>query len=346
MKNNMVYMVHGIKVVNAMWNAAFTKNAKQNSEGLMYGSPQALGYAIKDQLERDGYNILYKKMVDETGVMDLKGCFESKMGIVGQDKFKDKKFNTENNIKSILLNNFEDVINFGTVFTAKPYKTFGIHGAMQIGFGVNKYSETEELISEMLPCFSAENGKDKVKAEDTKNKTNDNAEKNENENETEEEKLKSNTLGEQYILDKAHFLYDTTLNPFQYSNLIGVVPGFEGYKEDNYQRFKLASIRAVSNLNSKSKKGCTNEFAMFVETKDDVRDTIDLNCLSDYINVSEKEDGTVIYDLSNLASLLNDVKEDIKSIEIFYDDRLMCLIGEIENAEYFNIKTRRKINKK
>lgn len=328
MKKNMVYMVHGVKVVNAMWNASFTKNAKQNSDGIMYGSPQAFGYAIKDQLERDGYNILYRKMINESGVMDLKDCFEVKAGIAGQNKSKDKKFNTENNIKSILLNSFEDVINFGTVFTAKPYKTFGIHGAMQIGFGINKYSDTEEMISEMLPCFSAENGKEKSK---------------DNGSENEEEKLRSNTLGEQYVLDKAHFLYDTTLNPFQYSNMIGIVPDFEGYKEENYERFKLASIRAVSNLNSKSKKGCTNEFALFVETKDDVRDTIDLNCLSDYINVNEDEDSVVTYDLSSLASLLNDVKNDIKSVEVFYDNRLMKLVGTIENAKYFNIKTRKEI---
>ncbi|MGU8835657.1 type I CRISPR-associated protein Cas7 [Clostridium perfringens] len=317
MKKNMVYMLIGIRVRMAMWNASFSKYAKQNSMGEEYGSPQALGFAIKEQLHRDGYNILYRKQVNDKGVMDLKAVFESKIGSVN------KALKTEKDVKEILFKKFTDIVNFGTTFTAKGYPSFGVTGAVQIGVAQNKFKGTETIVNDMLPCFSAENAKKKKDEKD-------------------DEKLTSNTLGEQILLDKAHFLYDVTLNPFQYKDLVKELDDFNGYTEEDYNVFKKASMRAVSNLNSKSKKGCTNEFAMYVETNDDVKDTIDLNCLGEYVEVYEK-DGKTVYDLRELASLLYDVKNSIKSIEIYYDNRLLNLVGSIENAKFFNIKTGRKI---
>lgn len=323
MKRNMVYGIIGIRVRMAMWNASFSKTANQTSLGEIFGSPQALGYAIKEQLNRDGYKVLYRRRLNEDGVMSLQDSFEY---LTGEDN---KTLNTESKLKKVLFDNFEDIIHFGTVFAAPKYRSFGICGAVQIGVGANKYADTEHVVTEVLSCFSAENAKKEAKAK-------------KGETDADKTTAKSNTLGEKIVLDKAHYLYDVTINPFQYEEMTNEIEGFEGYKEEHYQSFKKASLKAVSNLNSKAKKGCTNEFALYVETKDEIRDSIDLNCLGEYVSVYE-EDGLTVYNLEKVASLLGDVKEDLKSVEVYYDNRLIKLVGNIEDAKYFNIKTRKEL---
>lgn len=312
MKKNMVYGMIGIKVVNSMWNASMSKEAKQNCCGDIYASSQALGYADKEQLERDGYNILYRKVTGEKGDFTLREAFELKTGTTT----KVNKKLTANEMKALLFK-FEDVIRYGTTFTAYDgVLSFGIRGAIQIGIGVNKYEDTQHMINDMASCFKA----DKQKEDDST----------------------KSTLGSQMLLDRAHIVYDFTINPYEYEQYIGVVKGFEGFSEDNYNSFKKSIIKCVSNMNSKSKKGCSNEFALFIETKDEIRDSIDLNCLSEYVTVDVINNKT-IYNLEIVADLLNDVKDDLKSIEVYYDHRAMEIIGELPNAKYFNIRTRREV---
>jgi CRISPR-associated protein Csh2 len=316
MKQNMVYGVFGIKVRNSMWNASLEGEAKQDSYENIYSSSQAFGYADKEQLERDGHNVLYRKVVGEKGDLTLKEAFELKTNT----NTKDNKKLTANEMKAMLFK-FEDVIRYGTTFTAYDgVLSFGICGAIQIGIGVNKYNATEHVVNDMMTCFKAD--KKEVKGE---------------------EATKS-SLGNQVLLDKAHIVYDFIINPFEYKKYINIIKDFKGFTEEHYTNFKKTSLKCVSNLNSKSKKGCTNEFAMFVESKDEVRDNIDLNCLGEYIKVDiDRENDTVIYDLSLVADLLNEVKDDLKSVEIYYDHRIMKLIGTIEGAKYFNIKTRKEL---
>ena len=314
-KNNMVYMVYGVKIRNSMWNAGMDGYQKSNTASEMIGSSQAYGYTLKEQLERDGYSILYRKMSNENGDMTLKEVFEFKTGT--NTKANEKLKPAE--LQGMLLS-FEDVVNFGTTFTAyKGALSFGIRGAFQIGIGANKYEDSEEFDNTMMTCFKADKKEVKGGAEATKS-----------------------SLGNQILIDKAHILYDATLNPYQYDQYIGSVPEFEGYTEENYKRIKNVSLKCVSNTNTKSKKGCTNEFGIFVEMKDKVRDNIDLNCMSEYIAV-DIVDGKVVYNLEQLSDLLNDVKEELKSVEVYYDHRTMELVGEIEKAKYFNIKTRKEI---
>ncbi|MGL4761024.1 MAG: type I CRISPR-associated protein Cas7 [Sarcina sp.] len=315
MKQNMVYGVFGIKVRNSMWNASLDGEAKQDSYENIYSSSQSFGYADKEQLERDGYNVLYRKVTGEKGDLTLKEAFELKTST----NTRDNKKLTANEMKALLFK-FEDVIRYGTTFTAYDgILSFGICGAIQIGIGVNKYTDTQHIINDMMTCFKADKKEVKEGEESTKS-----------------------SLGSQVLLDKAHIVYDFTINPFEYEKYTKVIKNFEGFTEEHYKNFKKTSLKCVSNLNSKSKKGCTNEFGMFVESKDEIRDNIDLNCLGEYIKVDIVDD-VVIYDLSLVADLLNEVKEDLKSVEIYYDHRIMKLVGKIEGAKYFNIKTRREL---
>ena len=315
MKKNMVYGLVGIRVRNSMWNANLEGEAKQDSYQNIYSSSQALGYADKEQLERDGYNVLYRKVTGDSGDLTLKEVFELKTGT----KTAANKKLTANEMKALLFK-FEDVIRYGTTFTAYDgVLSFGICGAIQIGIGLNKYNYTQHMINDMMTCFKADKKNVKEGEESTKS-----------------------SLGSQLLLDKAHIVYDITINPFEYEKYMKVVPEFKGFTEENYTSFKKTIIKCVSNLNSKSKKGCTNEFALFVETKDDVRDSIDLNCMTEYLKV-EIAEYMVIYDLTILADLLNEVKGSLKSVEVYYDHRTMKLVGDIESAKYYNIKTRKEL---
>ena len=315
MKKNMVYGLIGIRVRNSMWNANLDGEAKQDSYENIYSSSQALGYADKEQLERDGYNILYRKVTGDNGDLTLKEVFELK---TNTKTVANKKL-TANEMKALLFK-FEDIIRYGTTFTAYDgVLSFGICGAVQIGIGVNKYKQTQHMINDMMTCFKADKKNEKAGEEATKS-----------------------SLGSQLMLDKAHIVYDFTINPFEYKKYIKVVPEFKGFTEDNYTSFKKSIIKCVSNLNSKSKKGCTNEFALFVETNDDIRDSIDLNCLGEYVKVDIVED-IVVYDISLLADLLNEVEASLKSVEIYYDHRTMKLIGDINKVKCLNIKTRKEL---
>ncbi|WP_066869398.1 type I CRISPR-associated protein Cas7 [Clostridium mediterraneense] len=315
MKKNMVYGLIGISVKNGNYNASFDKSPKQNSLGEIYASPQSLGFAIKHQLEKDGYKILYKRSVGEEGVRNLKESFESKTGQELKNKI------TENEVKSILFKEFMDIRQFGCTFALSP--NFGIMGANQIGFGHNKYAETEEIISELLAPFSADNNKKKEKSNE------------------DDEKLKNNTLGEQVLVDEAHYFHSIVINPYEYEQYVGVIDGFEGYTQEDYKAFKDASMIAVSNYNSKSKTGCQNSFALYIETKDDIKNKINLNALDRYVKVYKEE--KIIYDIGDLSAIVNDLKESIKSVELYYNPYIVELKHNIEDVKLFNIITKKEL---
>ena len=309
-KNNMVYGIIGVGVRNGNYNASFDRTPKQNSLGEMYASPQCLGFAIKEQLNKEGCKILYRKSIGEKGVRKLEETFEH----LTETKLDAKKM-TENDVKEIMFKQFIDIRLFGCTFAVAP--NFGIKGAIQIGMGFNKYEDTEILISELLAPFAAEK----------KEKKND-------------EDKQSNTLGEQIIVDEAHYVHGFTIDPYEYEQYIGMVKDFEGFTDEDYAVFKNASLISVSNYNSKSKAGCQNEFSIFVETNNDVKNLINLNAMEQYITIYKEN--KVVYDLTELSKILNDIKDNIKSVEIYYNPYTLEIKHNLD-AKIYSIITRKEI---
>ena len=57
----------------------------------------------------------------------------------------------------------------------------------------------------------------------------------------------------------------------------------DGYTEEDYQKFKEASLVSATYFNTNAKVGCENEFALFVETDENLY----LPNLSEYINLKK-----------------------------------------------------------
>lgn len=304
--NKRVYGVIGIKSVMANWNADFEGNPKTISDGKIFGSDKALKYPMKKMWQSEGEKVLYIKSfkVDEKDKKlrprSLKERYEF---IFNVDDLKKQK---ESNL--VLKNLFDaiDVKNFGATF-AEEGNNIGITGAVQIAQGFNKYEDSQTEEQQILSPF-----RDGTK-----------------------EDADQSTLGTKIVSDEAHYVYHFAINPDVYADFVemGVT---DGYTEEDYERFKEAALTSATSFNTNSKVGCENELAVFIETDK----TAYLPDLSQYVffkkadNESEKD----IIKL-NFDSILNDIKDKIKSVEIYYNPYTTEIKTDIDNAKMMNIFT-------
>lgn len=305
--NNKCFGIIGLNCVNSNWNGDFTGSPrKQNGE--FVASPFAIKYAIKNQWNKSqkvlgfkSYEVIKKNKTKVFSLRDLKQRF---IYLTGQDPTKISK---EEIIP--LLMSCIDVFNFGTAFAIKD-KNISIQGAIQFNTGINKYEGASVERVEVLSPFR---NSSKVDSEQT-------------------------TIGDRAYLTEAHFFYNFTVNPHNYDVFADVIDGFEGYTREAYEQFKETSLSAVSNLNSVSKVGCENEFAMFVELKEESL----ANCNNiNHLVAFRKEDGINVIDLELVTNELKALEDDIASIEIYYNPNTTKL-ENAPNANLFNINRPKK----
>ena len=244
-----------------------------------------------------------------------------------------------------------DVKNFGATF-AEAGCNIAITGAVQIGQGFNKYIDTNAEEQDILSPFKDAKAKEKneVKAK-AKAKAN-----NLSEDDIEVKDAQNSTLGTKITSNEAHYFYPFVINPLAYKELVdlGVT---EGYTEEDYQNFKRTALVSATAFETNSKVGCENEFAVFVETQSDTY----LPNLSEYVTFSKDEDeenkniedkdlkdikdkNINVIDLKNLADILNDMSQQIKSVEIYYNPYTTKLANkDMKFAKYFNIITSKEV---
>lgn len=316
--NKRVYGVLGISSVMANWNADFSGYPKTTSNGDVFGSDKAFKYPMKKMWEDAGEKVLYIKSMKiaenkgETVLVPrtLKERYEQIFNVPDLKKSKD--------IKQVLENLFSaiDVKNFGATF-AEEGSNISITGAVQIGQGFNKYDESEAQEQNILSPFQDSRAKDKNK---------------------DGEEAKNSTLGTKIISNEAHYFYPFAINSNTYNNFVemGVT---EGYTEEDYAKFKAASLTAATSFSTNSKAGCENEFGLFVETEENLY----LPNMDKYIIFTKGEDNQKNVIEITCSKLLNEVSDRIKSIEIYYNPETTQLKCDIENVKYFNIFTAKEI---
>lgn len=145
-----------------------------------------------------------------------------------------------------------------------------------------------------------------------------------------------------------HIIYPFVINPLAYKELVdlGIT---EGYTEEDYQNFKRTALVSATAFATNSKVGCENEFAVFVETQSDTY----LPNLSEYVTFSKDEDeenkdiedkNINVIGLKNLVDILNDMSQQIKSVEIYYNPYTTKLANkDMKFAKYFNIITSKEV---
>ena len=297
--NNRVYGVVGIKSKMANWNADFSGRPKTTSDGNIFGSDKAFKYPIKKMWEANGEKVLYvKSYKSEKDSLQARTLAERFEQIFGKKvkEIKDKKEVIKYLFSAI------DVQNFGATF-AEEKNNISITGAVQIGQGLNKYEESTTETIEILSPFTD------AKKEDAKN----------------------TSIGKKIVSNEAHYFYPFSINPENYNIYTSEIEELEGYTKESYELFKKGCLVAATAYNTNSKAGCENEFAIFVECKENSK--LYLANLDEYINF-EKQDEKDIIDLTKLMNILNqeDVKQEIEKIEIYYNSYTTKLVGDINNA--------------
>lgn len=313
--NNNVFGLIGLGVRNSNWNAGFDKLPKRDGNDIIKGSTYALQYCMKNQWMNRGERILGMKTHKVNGscnklserYFDIFNEEDKKVDAKDKDDVKQKKIEAvRNNLLSC-----KDINNFGIAYTGA--NSMSIKGVVQFTDGINKFEDTNIVEEQILSPYANSSKEDTT----------------------------TSTLGTKFTTDEAHYVYDFSLFPKEYSKYI--TEGYKGYTEEDYKDFKETSLIAVSNYNSKAKAGCKNEFAMFIEVKEECNYLLDLNYLQDYVKVY-KEDKT-IYDLTLLGELLNKVIDKIKNIEVYYNPRTILVNGldEINTINKFDIITREEV---
>lgn len=312
-----VYGVIGISSIMANWNADFTGYPKTTSDGETFGSDKALKYPMKKMWDNSGDKVLYIKSMklseDKKGNIQLvpRALNERYEQIFDVKSLKDCK-----DTKEVLTNLFKavDVKNFGATF-AEGGKNISITGAVQIGQGFNKYDGTNPEEQQILSPFR-DASKDNAKPDS--------------------EEAKNSTLGSKIVSNEAHYFYPFTINPKAYKEFVelGVT---EGYTEDDYKKFKKASLVSATSFATNSKEGCENEFALFVETDEDVY----LPNLSQYVEFEKGEDKNTI--TITCCDLINELSDRIKSVEIYYNPYTTDIKSEIKGAKVYNIFTQKEV---
>ncbi|WP_252238901.1 type I CRISPR-associated protein Cas7 [Clostridium sp. VAP51] len=314
--NKRVYGVIGISSVMANWNADFTGYPKTTSNGDTFGSDKALKYPMKKMWDNNGEKVLYIKSMrfsEKKGEVQLvpralKERYEQIFNVEDLKKCK--------NTKDVLVNLFSaiDVKNFGATF-AEEGNNISITGAVQIGQGFNKYEDTNPEEQQILSPFR-DGSKDNAKPDS--------------------EEAKNSTLGTKIVSNEAHYFYPFTINPLAYKEFVdlGVT---NGYTEENYNKFKKTSLVSATSFATNSKVGCENEFALFVETEEELY----LPNLSEFVIFNKGEDKNIIK--LECSDLINSVCDKVKRIEIYYNPYTITLESEIKGAKIYNIFTQEEV---
>lgn len=312
MMNKRVYGVIGIASIMANWNADFSGNPKSLYDGTIYGSDKAVKYPMKKMWESEGKKVVYIKSMKliegkegtALGPRSLSERYKQLFNVEDEKECKDSKKVLTNLMSAI------DVKNFGATFAEKG-NNISITGAVQFGQGINKCEDSNIVEQNILSPFR-DGSKD----------------------ETGKEEAKNSTLGTKIVTDKAHYFYPFSINPMAYRELIdiGVTTG---YTEQDYTDFKRAALSGASSYSSNAKEGCENEFALFVEVKQDTY----LPNLGAYITFVSDDINTIRID----SAIFNEMKEDILSIEIYYNPVTTKLESSIDIAKVYNIVTKKEV---
>jgi len=265
-----VYGSIGIKAKMANWNADFTGRPKTVSNGDIFGSDKALKYPMKKMWLNEDKNVMYiKTWKDEVTPNKLGERYASLFEPI------DKKKTITKDVMRNLFNCI-DVKNFGATF-AEEGQNISITGAVQFGQGFNKFEDTNVEVQDILSPF----------ADSTK------------------DDAKQSTLGTKTTVDEAHYFYGFSINPKAYDEYKHIVDNAE-YTQKDYVEFKKVALCSATAYSTNSKFGCENEFAVFVECKED---DVYLPDLSDYIEFDSEERSI---DLSKLEKLIDGKYEKVE----------------------------------
>lgn len=297
-----VYGIIGVSSLMSNWNADFTGNPKSTLDGRIFGSDKALKYSFRKLWNDHGRKVLYFKTLkkDNLQPMELDEKYEELFGEGEKSGSKKAKGDKELIVLSNLFNTV-DGKQFGITFPSKKYSQFSVTGAVQIKQGYNFYKNTVN-IQDVLSPFKNSNNKD----------------------------ADNSSIGKMIFTDETHYFYPFIINPMAYKEYekLGLT---NGYTEEDYKLFKETALKSVTALNSASKFGCSNEFALFIETDE----FLDMPVIDRFLSYEKRTNESKAKIKFNLNSVLELYKKDIKKVEVYYNPDFIEFETDLENVETF-----------
>ncbi len=296
---NRVFGCAIVKAINANYNADFSGQPRTLPNGTVYATDKAFKYTVKNYL-KDVYpkeTVFYFKSLNEN--MNPISLDETYKKYFKKDADKDKKEVSKNLLTCI------DIRLFGATFAGKT--NISVHGPVQVNHAVNIWSENHIYNEQITSPFS--------------NKSNDpDAEKG------------MTTIGRQARLEEGHYLHHFSINPQNLCDITSLA-GEDCAKltDDDIAKLKEAMRRGATWYDSASKAGCENEMLVWVQLKADSKAVLP-NFTDLIVLQSEKEEGKCVYDFAKLTVVLNNIVNEIESIDVFYNKQTCKLVNLPEKA--------------
>lgn len=293
-----------VKAINSNYNADFSGQPRTLPNGTVYATDKAFKYAVKNYL-KDVYvdeKIFYFKRFNEEFVPYSLDDAYAKM-FPGNKETKDKKI-VAKDILSCL-----DIRLFGATFAKKGKSSniaISIHGPVQINHGVNIWSENNIFSEQIMSPFR-------------------------NPDEKSEEK-QATTLGRQSKLQEGHYLHHFSVNPKNLEEVVKLAgEGANTLTAGDVEKLKEAMSRGVTWYDSASKAGSENEALIWITLKENSK--LVLPNLTQLVEMKpEKHDGKVVLDCEKLKTKITEVKAEIETIEIVFNESSMTIENEPENT--------------
>ena len=293
-----------VKAINSNYNADFSGQPRTLPNGTVYATDKAFKYAVKNYL-KDVYTdekVFYFKRFNEEFVPYSLDDAYAKMFPENKDT-KDKMI-VAKDILSCL-----DIRLFGATFAKKGKSSniaISIHGPVQINHGVNIWSENNIFSEQIMSPFR-------------------------NPDEKSEEK-QATTLGRQSKLQEGHYLHHFSVNPKNLEEVVKLAgEGVNTLTAGDIEKLKEAMSRGVTWYDSSSKAGSENEALIWITLKENSK--LVLPNLTQLVEMKpEKRDGKVVLDCEKLKAKITEVKAEIETIEIAFNESSMTIENEPENT--------------
>ena len=295
---NRVFGCAIVKAINANYNADFSGQPRTLPNGTVYATDKAFKYTVKNYL-KDVYpkeTVFYFKSLNEN------------MNPISLDETYKKYFKKDADNKKEVSKNLLSCIDirlFGATFAGKT--NISVHGPVQVNHAVNIWSENHIYNEQITSPFS--------------NKSNDpDAEKG------------MTTIGRQARLEEGHYLHHFSINPQNLCDITSLA-GADCAKltDDDIAKLKEAMRRGATWYDSASKAGCENEMLVWVQLKVDSKAVLP-NFTDMIVLQSEKVEGKCVYDFAKLTVILNNIVNEIESIDVFYNKQTCKLENLPEKA--------------
>ncbi|MBB6063335.1 CRISPR-associated protein Csh2 [Thermosipho japonicus] len=290
------YGIFILKSENSNWNADFTKYPRRlpDENATIFATDKSAKYAIRKYFVDLGERVFVWRTFKENGQpKSLEETYKYWLEVL-KDEVKKIKIKVKN--KKTKKEKEEEVVDKKDFFNKFiDVKLFGITFAV----GDEQMSITGPLqISYGVNRYNVNVPYVVDIASPFRNKEND----------------MQTTLGNEIKNLKSYYVYDFVLNP---RNL----PEGMEISDNEIEKLKDALKKFATNLNTTSKIGTENALLLFVTLKEGSK--LVLPTMKNLVDISESE----VLDLSKISELLNKYRDEIETVEVYYNENICKVNG-------------------